>query len=334
MDWSNESYVRIYVRDTTTWRRLGWDGQCVLTQVLRKVDMSGVLDIDDVEPWEAVVLHCGAPEDAARRGMAACLERGVLEHRGASLVAPNYVEAQTAIKSDKLRQAESRERRRLEAMGRTVTERDGEITPRDAQSQNVTDGHAATGAVTPGHAESLSAVLCSALPSSALPCSAGCEGGAAAPPPAAPLELAPTLVLPKRKRKPPKDPLGQQIATAAVWDAYAVAYRERYPNSDPQRNKRINGQLVSLIERIPAEDAPYVAAHYVGSNDRFYVLKGHDIGSLLANAETLRTQWLTGQRTTAHQAHEADKREGRGAEYEKAFAPLAAIKLGGANANS
>ncbi|HMI91588.1 MAG TPA: hypothetical protein VK509_09515, partial [Polyangiales bacterium] len=76
MDFSNEYYVRVYVRDTTTWKRLGWDGQAVLVQLLRKMDMAGVLDIEDMEPWEAVMLHCGAPKATAKAGVDACLREG------------------------------------------------------------------------------------------------------------------------------------------------------------------------------------------------------------------------------------------------------------------
>lgn len=188
MDFSNEHYVRLYTRDTTTWLRLGWDAQCVFGQVLRKMDMAGVMDIDGLEPWEAVVVHCRAPEDVARRGMARCLELGVLEHNGSYLVAPKYIEANTASKSDKQRQKEHRNLRRAKAMSRNVTsghENDGDeradldddageqgdgATPDDdpsdpvetgesqgvsPTSQNVTKNHSATDPVTAGHKRSL-----------------------------------------------------------------------------------------------------------------------------------------------------------------------------------
>lgn len=166
MDWENESYVRLYIRDTTTWLRLGWNGQCVLAQILRKMDMSGVMDIGELEPWEAAVVHCRAPEDAARDGMKACLAHGVFAHNDTYLVAPNFREAQEAVKSDRLRQKESRERRRLDAMSQNVTD----------QSQNVTKCHAGSRAVTLGHAPSLSAVQCSAVQDSAVPSDARASG--------------------------------------------------------------------------------------------------------------------------------------------------------------
>jgi hypothetical protein len=166
MDWSNEHYVRIYTRDTTTWRLLGWDGQSVLMQVLRRLDQSGVLEIDDVAPWEAVMIHCGAPEEVARAGMRSCLDRGVLLHNGRFLIAPKFQEAQEASKSDKQRQKESRDRRRTTAL---LTP-DPPVTKRDKESQNGTpssrNGTQTSQPVTSGHTPSQAVTLCS---SSALP---------------------------------------------------------------------------------------------------------------------------------------------------------------------
>lgn len=134
MDWPNEHYIRVYTRDTTTWKRLRWSGQSVLMAVLRKLDAAGVMDIEDVEPWEAVELHCGAPQDVAQEGMEACLRLGVLIHEGNHLIAPKFIEAQWANKSDKQRQKESRDRRRADVL----------VTNRDGESQNVTPGGGVT----------------------------------------------------------------------------------------------------------------------------------------------------------------------------------------------
>lgn len=139
MDFANEFYVRIYVRDTITWKRLGWDGTCVLMHVLRKLDFAGVLDLEQLEPWEAVVLHCGAPEDVARRGMEACLRLGCLIHNAHFLVAPNYRPANEAHKSDRLRARESRLRQALKGSTHdtTTTASRGATEP----SRGVTNGH-------------------------------------------------------------------------------------------------------------------------------------------------------------------------------------------------
>jgi hypothetical protein len=164
-----------------------------------------------------------------------------------------------------------------------------------------------------------------------------CAGVPATPPPpvaanivAAPaygIDLPATLVLPTRKRKPPKDPLGQQLVTSATWDAYSVAYQQRY-GTPPIRNAKVNGQVASFCGRVPHDEAPSIAAHYLEHNGARYVAAGHPIGMLLQDAEKLRTEWATGRRTTQHEAHAADKREGRGNEARDVFSALRDKPLG------
>lgn len=143
MNFEDESYVRLYVRDTKTWLRLGFEGQCVLMFLLRKVDRAGVLDgIEDL--CADVALITGVPAELVVIGLPRLLEREVLEHHEDCLVIPNFIEAQTATRTDKARQKDSRDRRLAEA--RLVTIRDAAVTPCD---QTVTAQPVATEPVTP-----------------------------------------------------------------------------------------------------------------------------------------------------------------------------------------
>lgn len=142
MDFQDESYVRLYTRDTRTWLRLGFEGQCVLTFLIRKLDRAGVLDGIE-EPAMDVALVTGIPVPIVEVGLARLLERGVVELHGAKLVMPNYVEAQNCRQTDRLRKAESRAVRSAQA--RVVTKRD------DSGSQNVTESHQPSPTVTNGH---------------------------------------------------------------------------------------------------------------------------------------------------------------------------------------
>lgn len=190
MDWSDERYVRLYTRDTTNWKRLGWDGQCVLMAVLRKVDRAGTLDLGGIEPWEAVMLHIGCSEDVARRGVDAMLKPGleVAKVIGGRLVLPNFIEAQECTKSDKLRSKELRERKArgdIELPGspsqNVTVESRGVSAPTQSVSQpsqlDQTRPPASRDA-TPRHS-----VPCCAVPSSAVPCRAEDLRPAAAEPP-------------------------------------------------------------------------------------------------------------------------------------------------------
>lgn len=115
MDWSNESYVRIYTRDTTNWLKCRWEGQMLFTFILRKVDRAGRLDgIED--PVEDLSLVTGIPPEIVEVGLKRILKREFITIFDGTLVVPNFIEAQEATKSDRQRQKESRERRRLAAM--------------------------------------------------------------------------------------------------------------------------------------------------------------------------------------------------------------------------
>lgn len=123
---------------------------------------------------------------------------------------------------------------------------------------------------------------------------------------------------PKAAKKPP--------LTGPLWESYRAAYSARY-GVDPVRNRMVNGQLAKVVEKLGVDEAPSVAAFYVGLQHRFYVDAGHSTGLLLRDAEKLRTQWATGRAVTATQAIQADRTQ---TNYD-AFAPLLAEAEGGAH---
>lgn len=82
--------------------------------------------------------------------------------------------------------------------------------------------------------------------------------------------------------------------TAATWTAYSEAYQRRYGVA-PIRNAMVNGQLSQFVKRVGSDEAPEVARFYVGLSSAWYVQKGHPVGQMLADAEKLRTEWITGR---------------------------------------
>lgn len=111
MNFEDEAYVRIYQRDTKTWLRWQWEGQTVFCLLSRKLDRAGVID-DITDPVADVALVTRLPEAVVAIGLPRLLESGTFELHGTKLIAPRYVEAQNATKSDRLRAAELRKRRR------------------------------------------------------------------------------------------------------------------------------------------------------------------------------------------------------------------------------
>lgn len=116
MDWANERYVRLFVRDTTTWKLLPWQSRLLLPALMRKLDRSGVIDIgEDGEEGLAAIVE--VPLEFLREGLPALLKRSVFKMAHGKFVMPNFMAAQEAKQSDAQRKRESREKQRLEAIG-------------------------------------------------------------------------------------------------------------------------------------------------------------------------------------------------------------------------
>ncbi|WP_271106389.1 hypothetical protein [Pseudomonas tohonis] len=100
--------------------------------------------------------------------------------------------------------------------------------------------------------------------------------------------------------------LARQEACRAIWNAYAMAYFDRY-GAKPVRNAKVNAQVPALLKRLGAEEAPAVAAYFVGINDAYLIRSYHEFGQLLAKAEAYRTAWATQTQVTGRTAQQAEK---------------------------
>lgn len=98
-----------------------------------------------------------------------------------------------------------------------------------------------------------------------------------------------------------------QAACKFTWAAYSLAYEQRY-GVKPVRNAPVNANVKALVKRLGFEEAPLVAAWYVGAvNEAFVVKNSHGMGVLVNQAESYRTQWARGQAVTGTAAQAADK---------------------------
>ncbi|MBV4477611.1 helix-turn-helix domain-containing protein [Pseudomonas botevensis] len=103
----------------------------------------------------------------------------------------------------------------------------------------------------------------------------------------------------------PKD---QSCKTFKVWANYAMAYRKRY-STWPVWNAKVGGQLGQLVDRLGADVAHHVAAHFLKTSDAAVLRKCHSLNELLANAESYHTQWVTGQRINGTTARQMERTE-------------------------
>ena len=93
----------------------------------------------------------------------------------------------------------------------------------------------------------------------------------------------------------------QAATTTDTWGSFSQAYLNRY-GVEPTRNAKVNGQLAQFCKRVPIEEAPAIAAFYVGHNNAFYLRVAHSTDALLKDAEKLRTEWQTGRKVTGRKA--------------------------------
>lgn len=118
-----------------------------------------------------------------------------------------------------------------------------------------------------------------------------------APPP---LELVGNTATENKNRAAPNQ------CNASTWAAYRAAYLQAY-GVEPLRNAKVNGQVASFVKLVGEDKAPHIAAFYVGHPNHWYRRKGHDFGTLLANAQALATDWQRNTRTTSVQARQTEK---------------------------
>lgn len=157
MDWRDERYVRIYVRDTASWLLGPWQARALLPLIARKLNRAGVMDLGE-DGVEAIAALVHLPVEVVEPGLAWWIKRGTLKAVSGKLVMPNFLDAQEASANDAQRMRESRARARDKALaeqaGIVVTK-----TNDDSAKTNET--------VTNGHNQSLLAVP--SLPSSTDP---------------------------------------------------------------------------------------------------------------------------------------------------------------------
>ena len=111
--------------------------------------------------------------------------------------------------------------------------------------------------------------------------------------------------------------------TFKAWANYACAYRHRY-GAWPVWNEKTGATLSQLVNRVGADRAPGVAAHYVKLNNQYYTARMHPVGLLLQDCEGIATQLATGQQVTQARARQLDSTQSNLSNAEEAKRIMAA----------
>lgn len=138
MNWPEEKYVKVFVRDTPTWLAWPWQARALAPLLMRKLESDGRLAIGRLEPARAVALTVGLPIEVVAEGLPAMLEDGTLELREDGLWWPKFEEAQESRKSEALRSREHRARQRRESSTPTRHTASHGVTPRHTPSPSST----------------------------------------------------------------------------------------------------------------------------------------------------------------------------------------------------
>lgn len=146
MDWSNETWVKLYRRDTADWMLLSWRARGLFCLILRVVNRLGVLDLGRTGPRAvAALVHAGGDAAEIVAALDELLADGCVTLDGSILTVTNFVAAQEATASQALRAKMHRERVSVTKRDAPVTKRDDAVTKSDG---TVTRRHAPSRAVT------------------------------------------------------------------------------------------------------------------------------------------------------------------------------------------
>ncbi len=139
MRWEDEHWIKLYTRDTPTWKIMCWQGRVLLPLLLRKVDKAGLLECGDLGR-SAIGLMVDLPEEVVLPGLKDLERLKVIIWHGGVLEVPKFEEAQEAQTSDVVRKREQRARAKAKARADVVISQPAVIP--EGVSRDVTQGHA------------------------------------------------------------------------------------------------------------------------------------------------------------------------------------------------
>lgn len=121
MRWEDESYVKLYTRDTPTWKAMNWQARCVWPLLMRKLDKAGLMECGELGR-SAVALMVELPDEVVIPGLERLEKLGVITWHGTTLEAPKFEEAQEAKKTELLKKRDQRQRARDVARAQAMRE--------------------------------------------------------------------------------------------------------------------------------------------------------------------------------------------------------------------
>lgn len=110
MNWPDEKYVKVYTRDTLTWKSWCWQARTVFSLLVRKLDGAGLIETGRMDPVDALALQLDLPRDVVAVGLPPILECGTAETVPGGLLVPKWIEAQESTKTEAQKKRDQRSR--------------------------------------------------------------------------------------------------------------------------------------------------------------------------------------------------------------------------------
>ena len=114
MNWSDERYVKLYVRPTATYRLWPWQTKAIFPWLLARCDGSGLIDVGR-HGIQGVAALVEMPLEVVEAGMKTLVEDGTVEAVPRGFLVPKFIEAQEATKTERAKKRDQRERMRSQA---------------------------------------------------------------------------------------------------------------------------------------------------------------------------------------------------------------------------
>ncbi len=110
MEWNDEHYVKLFTRNTLTWKSWTWEARTVFLMLLRRVNMAGFLETGDLDPVEAIALQIDVPAHIVEIGLKQLLKSKTCELLDQAVLISKFVDAQETPKSPQQAKRDHRER--------------------------------------------------------------------------------------------------------------------------------------------------------------------------------------------------------------------------------
>lgn len=112
----------------------------------------------------------------------------------------------------------------------------------------------------------------------------------------------------ERYREHASGPKDEECKTFKAWANYAIAYEKVY-SVWPLWNRTTAGQMGHFIDKVGAESAPKLAAHYLKLKDRAYLQSSHDVALMLRDAQAINTSYHNGRAMNGTIARQMEAQE-------------------------